>query len=455
MKRPKFHLNRGVSLIEVVVALALFSFVISSFFGTQWAIGALIQNSTRQVLASNIANLDLLVTTANSVQAAPNFFMGITSQNTNQPFTRCQLTISSESVWQTGWQTTSTSSISVVKSNLALADQYGKDCGGQPKKFLDSDFELESTVDLNEQTSSIDMLTDKTVIALRSSSELEPDIAVRDSDGQMFYLDIGPGINKIDAADHHAFAAVHSSSSQLAIFDTNSAASPALIATSSLPGVAGARPEAVSIFYFDSRVYIGTKRTAGHEFHIFDVSNPAAPRWLGSREINHNINDIAVKDGLAFLATSGNIRDLIVLDVRDPGNITQLIALDLPGNEDGRSVFVSGNFIFLGRYRSTVPDRHELHVLSYQIKTDGSIEINPLDSIATQADVTGLVAAGNLVFASTAAVAKEFQIFSIDKNKRLTLVGERDLNAPATAIDTSGGVVSLVAGSALYIFNQN
>ncbi len=446
--------SRGVSLVEVILALTLFSIIFAAVFDTQWQIGDLFIHNVRSITALHLSSSKLLnILNNQNPEESVQDMWGIQNDVVTKPFTRCEDVKDVKSSWRTGWRSTSTMHVSFISSDLDVAHRYGDDCGGQPKHFSVSGFQLTDTVDLGFPASSVDIANGRAFVSLRSLSESDADVAAFSllNPHDVAFLDFGIGANKIDAATQYAFVAQHSSTSQVVALDS----SPHFLATSTLPNVAGVRPEAISISYFDSKIYVGTKRTAGHEFHIYDVSDPASPRWLGSREVNHNINDISVKDGFAFLATSGNIRDLIVLDIRDPTHILQLAAIDLPGNEDGRSIQVMGNTIFLGRYKGTVPGHNELSVLEYQTDPTGnSIQINEITSAPTGADIYALTYAGGFVFTATSNIQKELQVFELNQENELVPVWSKDLPAPATGIDYENEAFAVTAGNSAYVFTQ-
>ena len=458
---PAQYFKKGASLIEMIIALALLSGVFVSTFGARWMVGDLSLNNARAASGISLANSRLIAHLDGQNYESITNSLGVTESLKTNPFTRCQYTAGSEAVWKNGWRSVSTTTSFVVMSDLSVAQKYGMDCGGQPKHFLADQFEVAGdAISLGAQVTSVDISNGHAFVSLRppaGSVPVEPDfaiVALHDPYSTRF-LTAGFGINKIDVANDYAFAAHHSSSSQLLIIDISEPDEARVVASSTLPGVAGARPEAVSIFYFDSKIYVGTKRTAGHEFHVFDVSNPQLPVWLGSREVNHNINEIVVKDGFAFLATSGNIRDLIVLDVHDPSAIAQVSAVDLPGNEDGRSIYVAHDTILLGRHKSIVPTHDELQILKYEIGGgNGLIEITLGDSVETGADVLGITYAGGYVFAATGNSQKEIQIFKIDQSGRLSLVGDKNLPANATSIDFEDEIFAVTSGNELNILEQ-
>lgn len=156
-------------------------------------------------------------------------------------------------------------------------------------------------------------------------------------------------INAIDAVDGYVFASTDGPSLHVAIFDVRAPPALVLVATTSLPGVGGSYPNATSVAYRDGTLFVGTHRTAGNELHAFDVRDPPNRRWLGSLELNHNLNAIATREDSVFLATSGNTSHLIVVDASDPARMRQAAALALPGTEDASSIFLTGRQGFIGR----------------------------------------------------------------------------------------------------------
>lgn len=166
-------------------------------------------------------------------------------------------------------------------------------------------------------------------------------------------------------------------SGQLQVIDVTSGSFPFQVASISLPGVSGTCnatcPGGRSIAYHNGRIYVGTHRVGGSEFHIFDVAtDPTNPAHLGnttSTQVDHNINDIKVRDNKAYLATSSNTEEIIVLDVSLPGSITIAGAFDAKksngssSNKDGRALSLSGSRLYLGIGRATSGNERDFYVV--------------------------------------------------------------------------------------------
>ncbi len=170
------------------------------------------------------------------------------------------------------------------------------------------------------------------------------------------------------------------------------------MSTSTLPGVTGSFPQGRSILYYDKKLYIGTHRTAGHEFHVYDASNPEQIRWLGSLELNHNINDIAIYGKYAFLATSGNIHDVIILDISKSIPV-RLSNIDIAGNEDALTLSVLGKFLFIGKAKARDSNHPEFTIFDisdpYTPQLAGGFSLNET--------ILSLTATGQTAYISTNA----------------------------------------------------
>lgn len=435
-----FSGKKGISLIEAVLSIAIISIVFSVLLSWQWSS---MGNSSENI--EKINAVAYIRHTLEKVFTSPEPYEFMIQENIkNHNLTPCIKIVNPEYSYFVSGFGERVYEAKFLTSDINIFKKLGKDCLGIYSKINSDILDDLSSLGLPSSPTSVDMLSGKTFISLKSSNPVDPDIfSLINSNSET--LNSGFGLNDIDAVDGYVFAAHHSSSSQLVVFQSEPLA---LISSSTLPGVAGVRPEGISVNFFDSKVYIGTKRTAGHEFHIFNVADPGNPVWLGSREINHNVNRIVVSGNYAYLATSGNIRDMIILDVSEPSNIVQINALDLPGNEDGKSVFVSGSTVYLGRHKSTQPSHFELYIIDISnIPVDGSV--STIGFAKTFGDINSLVHYGDYVLTVTSNSSKEIQIFDVSSTTPI-LIAWKDISSSAMGLDVHNGEISVVSPNQLW-----
>ncbi len=199
----------------------------------------------------------------------------------------------------------------------------------------------------------------------------------------------------VDRIEKIAYTAASTTSNQLNVFQISSSSSPHYITSQSLPGVTGSYPGGRSIYYFNNTVYIATHRTAGNEFHIFDVTTPTNPKWLGSKEINHNINAVIIRDSYAYLGTSGNTKNIIILDISNPKNILILNSLSFLGSEDTLSIALIGDRLFIGRKKGTISSHPDFLICNIANPSNpiliGNIYLHEnINTITVQGDIAYL-----------------------------------------------------------------
>lgn len=156
------------------------------------------------------------------------------------------------------------------------------------------------------------------------------------------------GLAAVAVAGNYAFVANASgvAKGQLQVIDIS--AMPPVVAASYKVSSRGLGD---SIFYKDGYVYLGLTAAAGDpEFVIVDVHNPLNPSAVSgsSYVIGHDVNAISVRDGYAYIATPDE-RNLVILDVSDPGRVAEIGNYNQSSVNHGKSVYLLGDTLYLGR----------------------------------------------------------------------------------------------------------
>lgn len=250
----------------------------------------------------------------------------------------------------------------------------------------------------------------------------------------------------------YVYAGLQASSSQVAVVDVTDPYKPVTIATRSLLNVspAGSEPAANKLYYYDDRLYVVTKYTAGPEFHTFDVSDPENPIELGSGvELGSTVNAIVVQERFvggvrkrfAYMASSqlsGELKVYEVTDLHNIGAAVEVVAArqDMVGAQNGTSVYVLGTVLYMGR--ASTPSGPELYVFDASSPTEG------LSLVASQ-DIAGgvhsITVVGNVAFITTSKSKSEVQVWDISTNA-ISLVSAHALSgAMVGGLDYWGGVL--------------
>lgn len=203
----------------------------------------------------------------------------------------------------------------------------------------------------------------------------------------------------------YAFLAVATTTKQLMVVDVTDPGSLSVISQKDLQTInaQGSYPQAFRIFIYDGRVYITTRETEGHEFHIFNISTPTLPNEFGDGfELNRTVEDIVVRKQkvsgvsktFAYLATDSNSKELTVLDVTND-LISTAVEVDLAGDQDAMSIYVIGNKLYLGR--QNYASGPELLVFDITVPTSPTL----LGQAEVGNSVTSIKVSGDYAFIGT------------------------------------------------------
>ncbi len=328
-------------------------------------------------------------------------------------------------------------------------------CDPFPLSTSFSSLESRSILTLTEATTTaiaIRTIDNKYYAILTSSSDTATTsdfyiIDITDADAPVLIssLDISSGIQDMAVSGRHAYVLTKDNTRQLVVIDFTDLTNPTIVAERSLPNITSTCTPSTnpclagtSIFYYDGHIYIGTRYIAfgatgahNNEFHIYCVSDtsypsctPANPLWLGSLNINHTINDITVAGSFAYLATSDNTGELMIVDISDPALLTHPDATKMKfdvktiGNgastEDATSVFVLGTHTYLGRQRVNGTTERDWYILDTTHKTAitviSSLKLAPTPNTY----ISAIIVHDGRAFVSSTDSTKNISVISVD-----------------------------------------
>lgn len=451
--------NGGFSIVEVVCALALGTMALAAAASASFGAQALLTRSVMytQTLLDTRHSLNML-------HASSSYFYTITSF-----------------VASTSHNTTHTVSVTDITPCIKHAHVFSHWFFPKPEGFISSDTFIsyphyaeqtqESCISMEQDpgvwsrhsietidtffphSSDIDVLDEFIVVSYNATSSDEIDIRIFQKEYPMRLIseyDSGAGIVAIDATQDTIFAVTHSTSTQLVVIDISHPENPYISDTSSLVDVDpfGSFPQGRSIFFFDDVVYVGTRETAGPEFHMFDVSNTSSVVEIASYELTHNIHDITVRDAIVYLATSADAQELIILDVSDVSNVHEISFLNLgtqvQNDRDATTLYLIGNALYIGRKRglSGNPELYAVDVSNVLFPTTlWSFDISLSHNTSY---VSGVFAIGNMLFVSTT-----------DESMPAFMLHTKDIPYIVGEIDTPSVVALDIDAQTLYLFDQN
>jgi Tfp pilus assembly protein PilV len=470
---------RGFSTLEILIAFAILTLsmtaVIMVVFGNQ----SLAVDTETNVEALGKAQALLEQTRANA-RADFNSVNSTTTTETSGPLfytktlavadiTQCKKQATGIVSWQAGSRALSISLITHL-SDIAGALALGGDCPANPPSGDWSNPIEQATVDVGKATG-IDVGYTTAFVTLSDIPFSGPDLAIVDvTSGTTPVVmsktdwNASPGFNAIDVATStdgylYAYIARNATSKQLQIINVSSSTNPVLVASTTLPNMTTGIPR--SIFYYSGRVYIGTQYLAcvgcpasqNNELHIFDVTDPTNPHWEDSIKINRNVNAVAVRNGLVYLATgsgSAGVHNPLKAFNIDPSSPTykqQVGSFTATGNEQGTALFFIGNKLYLGLEKAT-SERPEFFILDISQPSSISTIASTTLNLSSSASVTGIRVAGRYAFLGISDPTDGLQVRDISESTidRIN-TGSFNIQKSVTGIDTDNTAVYLSSNS--------
>lgn len=268
------------------------------------------------------------------------------------------------------------------------------------------------------------------------------------------------GLTDVRVVGKYAYVAANSQAFEMMIIDISDPAT--LSAADIVKKVAVNTPytgTGNTLFYAKKTIYLGLTKSTGPEFYIIDVTDPLNPVVKGSFETNTAINQIIVKDDKAYLA-GARTNQAWILDVSDPLNPVQTnpttqTFVDPSGTFDwsGQSIALSATKLFLGRIYNIGDNGAELFVLD-----PNDLSQPPLGSLTQtkQDGVSRMVIRQNLIFMSNAKHNDGFQIWDAANLSNITRYDTTPLNVEESStagMDCEGNFIYLgeKSGKALQI----
>lgn len=201
---------------------------------------------------------------------------------------------------------------------------------------------------------------------------------------------------------------------------------------------ANATADPISIAYANNFVYLGRTNSSGKEFLIFNVSNPASPTLVGSRDLNGNPNDILIRGNYAYIASTDNNSELQILDISDPttiANAGKLTTVDLTNansnnnGADAIALSVVGNYLLMARNGGD-------QLLIFDL-TNPTAPGNPVGrSSAVTGVITDVVAYNtNYAYVTSTDDTNEIQVFNITSKILPVLAGTVNMNSGNNTAD--------------------
>ncbi|MST04135.1 MAG: hypothetical protein EXS49_01025 [Candidatus Pacebacteria bacterium] len=172
------------------------------------------------------------------------------------------------------------------------------------------------------------------------------------------FYEIGGDLNQIFLKDNYAYLITSLNNSQIIVLDVSNPASPIFVTKYDVYGNMAGK----SIDIIGNLIYYGSNNEPdpnGREFYILDSLNFPTLTSTGTANINADLNDVYVKDYLAFMATGDTNNEFMLYDISNVKNITLISTLNFP--QGARAIDYESNYVYVA-----VKSNDSLRIISSQ-----------------------------------------------------------------------------------------
>ena len=223
-------------------------------------------------------------------------------------------------------------------------------------------------------------------------------------------------------------------------------ANPVLLANRDLTGT-----NAILDMVKTGNYIVGIRATTTNNFFIIDVSNPASPGTPVYTSIAYTLTSVAVKDNTAYVTTADNSNELRLVNITNKAAPALLASpvFNLSGNDDGTSVHVYGNRMYVGRASSGA--NPEFYI--YNVTTATNPTLLGLLDLSGNAQVQDIYVSGVYAYVATNVNGAEIMTINMT-NESVPVAGTSyDLPGSTDGHTINGfGIKLLVSNSANLVY---
>ncbi|MFA6429178.1 MAG: hypothetical protein WCV84_01630 [Patescibacteria group bacterium] len=420
--RTTQHLAPGVTLVETLLASALFGLLVTGLvsvliYGQQVSVSTGLRQRAVAVAEEGLEAVRSMRNTAFSgltdgvhgLSTSTNVWAFNGAQDTQDIYTRTveigaidaqRKTVTSTVTWTQDGQRTGSVSLTTRLTNWLASvggDWHlpirvgGGDLSGTADgvKIQTQDAYAYVIRTTGNPTFAIFEVTDATNPILRSSLSSS----------------IIPLPTNIFVAGNYAYISSQASSPALYIVDISNPLVPTIAGSFSIT-TPGNKSTALGIYVVGTTIYLGCNSdNKADEFFIINASNPASPTLMSSMAFSDSINEVAVSGNYAYLATSLNNDELTIVNITNPAAPVVASSLDLPGNTNALSIAVHDTFLSITQ---------DFTLSFFSLATPASPTLlSTFNAGGIINDIALDIAANTFLFIATTNQNQEFQVVDI------------------------------------------
>lgn len=174
------------------------------------------------------------------------------------------------------------------------------------------------------------------------------------------------------------------------------------------------------VYVSGTTAYVGRGSSSGDELYVISIAVPAAPVVLGSLELGATVNDIVALGNYVYIASDSNSQELQVVDVSVPATPSLVESVNLSGNTNATAVTGFGSILILGQ--------SDGEITIFDISTPTSV--STLGTLSTGGTIDDMYydSSNDLVFVASNDNSAEFRVLDIGAPASPAIFGTIDLS---------------------------
>lgn len=213
------------------------------------------------------------------------------------------------------------------------------------------------------------------------------------------------------------------------IISPNSWDSPDLVSTANNTGNGVGLKTTIDSDY----AFLGTSNDGtSPDLTIVDISNPLSTTVSGAVHLSANINDVAVSGNYAYLATSHNTQEFMVINITNKTSPSLTTSLNLGNNNDALSIEIQNNYAYVTKVVAGSTNR-EVYVIDISTPTSPS-QVGTVELGNTGYDIA---ISGNYAYVGTPITNGEIRIIDISNPLSPTQVSPYNISGGTQFVSLS------------------
>jgi hypothetical protein len=457
MPRAWWHTNQhGISLVEVLLAITVFGMIVTAVGGSimygRTSTNASGNRQRATMLAEEgleaVRNIrdnsfsNLTDGTYGLSQSASQWALTGTSDS-NNGFTR-QITISSNGTnrkdvsSKVSWQQGGQSGTSDTTITTRLTNWFASIIKSWTKPGIDSSADISGTNDAVK----VDVVGNYAYVVRNDGT---PDFVIYDistpsSPTVVGSLSLNGVPTNVYVSGNYAYVTNTDDNAELNIINISNPATPSLVGNYNAAGAADGR----GVYVVGNYAYLTRAANGGNnEFVILNVATPSAPIRVSGYNLNVDMNEVYVNGTVAYIATSSDTQEVLVINLSVLSLLTLGTSINLPGTTDATTIAGVGNNVIVGQGNNF----YTLSLLLALIPVvSGNVTLsNPINDVDLNPSLTW-------AWAGTTGTANQLQVINISNFASPALAGTASISSTssilsgvsyATSVDRVAGATSL------------